>query len=94
MPRLIQRMGDFNSKGGSITFPNNTNVFANLRLVAAGPALVAPHPPCPTKKKHCVAVTIPKSNVFINGLPVVAEGDSDSCGDVRVLGSSDVFIGP
>ncbi len=94
MPRRVQRQGDFNNNGGIITFPNNTNVFANFRLVAAGPCFITPHFKCPQQVQHCAALTIPISNVFVNGLPVVAELDRDTCGDTRVLGSSNVFIGP
>lgn len=96
MPRRVQRIGDFNNNGGIITFPNNINVFANFKLVAAGPCLVAPHFKCPQDPKHCAAVTIPIpiSGVFVNGMPVVAEHDFDTCRDIRVLGSSNVFIGP
>jgi hypothetical protein len=87
-------MGDANNRGGLITFPNNFNVFANSRLVAVGPSLVAPHPKCPVQLQHCAAVTIPISSVYINGLAVVAQHDFDTCFDIRVLGSSNVFVGP
>ncbi len=95
MPRRVQRIGDFNNNGGLIVMPNNTNVFANFKLVAAGPSLIAPHFKCPQDVRHCAAITIPLNigNVFVNGMPVVAEMDTDSCGDMRVLGSSNVFVG-
>lgn len=88
-------MADINNRGGLIVQPNNTNVFANFRLVACGPSLIAPHFKCPGDIKHCAALTIPINigSVFINGLPVVAEFDFDTCGDIRVLGSSNVFVG-
>jgi len=97
MPRRVQRIGDFNTHGGAILFPMaNTNVFANFRLIANGFSLVAPHFKCPADPKHCAATTVPLGigGVFINGLPIVAELDTDTCGDMRVLGSLNVFIGP
>lgn len=94
MPRRVQRLGDFNNKGGIIIFPNNTNVFANSKLVAVGPSLVAPHFKCPVQVQHCAAVTIPISSVYVNGMRVVAQYDFDTCQDIRMLGSSNVFVGP
>ncbi len=87
-------MGDFNNKGGIIIFPNNINVFANFRLIAVGPSLVGPHFKCPAALQHCAAVTIPISSVYVNGMRVVAQYDFDTCQDIRVLGSYNVFVGP
>jgi hypothetical protein len=88
-------MGDVNNRGGAIVMPNNFNVFANFKLVAAGPSIVAPHFKCPGDLRHCAALTLPFNigKVFVNGMPVVAELDFDTCGDSRVIGSLNVYVG-
>lgn len=87
----VQRQGDFNLRGGIIT-TGEGSVRANGRPVATPASLVTPHPPCsPKMYKHCVAVTKGGSKtVRANGKPIILTGDSDTCMDKRIGGSSNV----
>lgn len=84
----IQRVTDLNSGGGAITQGVDT-VFADGLPVAVTGCPVSPHP-----YYHYGATTIATStSVFAGGIPVVRTLDTDSCGDARVGGSMDVFVG-
>jgi uncharacterized Zn-binding protein involved in type VI secretion len=96
MPRGVQRIGDANFLGGVI-LEGNPTVLANFRPVATLGALVSPHPCCGAigcPPIHCHAVTTSVNyTVLVNGIPIVTTGDIDTCGDVRGLGSTNVFVG-
>lgn len=96
MPRSVQRIGDANFLGGVILEGDST-VLVNFRPVAVLGAPVSPHPCCGAvgcPPIHCAAVTTTSSaTVLINGRPIVTTGDVDTCGDVRGLGSTTVFVG-
>jgi len=91
MAQPAQRLGDANSGGGAITaIPSNSHVFCNGILLSVNGSTVAPHGSSP----HDVVVTANgSSKVFCNGIPVNSTTDTDSCGDTRVGGSGNVFIG-
>lgn len=50
---------------------------------------VSPH----TYMHYGAVTTATQATVFCNGQPIIATGDPDSCGDVRVGGSTSVFVG-
>lgn len=94
----IQRLTDPNSGGGLITTIPQDTVFANGLLVAVIGSSGTSHPPCgsPQGSAHCAGVWVTTGGsptVFIGGLPVNRLGDSDTCTDIRISGSSDVFVG-
>lgn len=84
----VQRLGDTDSGGGVIT-RGDTSVTVDGIPIAVTGCPVTPHP-----YYHSGVVTIANQNtVFVNGVPVVTTGATDSCGHSRVGGSSTVFIG-
>jgi uncharacterized Zn-binding protein involved in type VI secretion len=86
----VQREGDFNMFGG-IILDGEGSVRVNGRSIAVVQSVVSPHPPCPVKKKHCVAFTKGGSKkVRANGKSIILTGNKDTCGDSRVGGSGDV----
>lgn len=88
-----QRVGDVNNAGGPIVSTPQSHVFIGGQLAAVIGAAVGPHGPCPVEPIHCAPNVVSGSfKVFINGMPVVRSGDSDSCGHIRVGGSPTVFI--
>lgn len=92
----VQRFQDANSAGGIITSIPQSSVFANGKIVAVVGSLGSAHPPCDEPPIHCTGAWVTlnsfgPSNVFAGGIPVVRTGDIDSCGHVRVGGSSNVF---
>lgn len=93
--RRCHRQGDSNSGGGIITTIPQFTVFANFRPVAVNFSLGASHSSCPKPPIHCAGAWVTLAiapNVFIGGVPVIREGDVDSCGHVRVAGSPNVFV--
>lgn len=92
MPQA-QRIGDVNDAGGTIIATPQTFVFIDGRLASVIGSGVSSHATCPTPPIHCAAVVISGSAiVFIQGIPAVRSGDSDSCGHTRIGGSPTVFI--
>ncbi|PCJ68195.1 MAG: hypothetical protein COA62_15640 [Rhodobiaceae bacterium] len=86
----IQRIGDSNSGGGAIVFTAQGKVYANGKLVSIDGSPVSAH----GKNVHAGPVTANGSNkVFVNGVPVNASGDADTCGHNRVGGSPNVNVG-
>lgn len=85
-----QRVSDSNSGGGSINnAASNLTVFTNGLLQSIDGSTVNGHGIGP----HASPTTANGSNnVLICGVPANFQGNPDSCGDVRVGGSSNVFI--
>lgn len=95
MPGGIQRLGDPNELGGVI-LEGDPTILVNFRPIAFLGAAVGPHPCCGVEgcEIHCAAFTTSTNyDVLIYGLPVVTDGDIDTCGDIRVAGSFDVIVG-
>jgi uncharacterized Zn-binding protein involved in type VI secretion len=88
MPGPVCRVGDSNDAGGVILTGTPT-VLINNRPVAVLGSKVSPHP-----KKHvgqqCTSNNV---TVLVNGKPIVTVGDIDTCGHVRVQGSTNVIVG-
>jgi uncharacterized Zn-binding protein involved in type VI secretion len=96
MANGAQRMDDANSGGGVINSIPQSTVFVEGKLVAVNGSTGTTHPPAPLVIAHAAGVWSTangSSTVFISGIPVNADGDSDTCGDVRVSGSATVFFG-
>lgn len=88
MPGPVCRVGDSNNAGG-IILNGTATVLINNRPVAVLGSKVSPHP-----KKHVgQQCTSKNTTVLVNGKPIVTVGDIDTCGHVRVQGSSDVIVG-
>lgn len=96
MPGGVQRQGDPNTVGGVI-LQGDPTVLINGRPVAVAGTRVTPHPCCGAKgcpPIHCSAVTTAKTaTVLVSGIPVVINGDIDTCGHARISGSVDVIVG-
>jgi uncharacterized Zn-binding protein involved in type VI secretion len=92
--KSIQRVGDYNSKGGIALGPGHNNVLINGRPALRPQTPFTPHPPCgPKQPQHCagvVGVTGGAKTVKANGIPLVLTGDKDSCTDARSGGSPNV----
>jgi len=92
----VQRIGDQNSAGGVI-LNGDSSVLINGRAVAVQGASVSAHPCCGQRgcpPTHCNARTqANNSTVLVNGIPLVLNGDVDTCGHPRTSGSPDVLVG-
>ena len=92
----VQRVGDRNSAGG-VVVNGDSSVLVNGRTVAVQGASVSAHPCCGQRgcpPTHCNAKTqANNSTVLVNGIPLVLNGDVDTCGHPRVGGSADVLVG-
>ena len=92
--RPVHRMGDINSGGGALTFIPQGSVYANDLLVAVDGSRGTAHPPCPDVVIHCANVWVTtqgRKTVFAHNISVNCEGDPDSCGHIRIMGSPNVF---
>lgn len=76
--------------------PQNT-VYANSNLIAVngskGSGHASSNPSDPRHQQYVWQTQSSGTQVFINNLPVSLQGDTDSCGHVRVGGSPNIFIG-
>jgi hypothetical protein len=90
--RPIQRIGDANDAGAATTDGDgNGTVYANNILVNVNGSSVVPHLP---DNAHSGVVTANgSSNVFAHNVSVNFTDNPDSCGHVRIGGSSNVFVG-
>jgi uncharacterized Zn-binding protein involved in type VI secretion len=90
----VQRVGDLNSKGGVALGPGHNNVLINGRPALKPNTPFTPHIGCnPKKPIHCVGavgVTGGAKTVRANGIPLVIDGDKDTCQDARQGGSPNV----
>lgn len=93
----VHTVGHANSGGGIITNVLQDFVTIDGMLVSVDGSIGTGHRPCPEEQAHCAGKwkTANGSDfVTINGIPVNYEGNSDTCGHVRVGGSDFVFIVP
>ena len=90
----VQRVGDFNSKGGLALGPGHNNVLINGRPALKPNTPFTPHIGCwPTFPIHCagvVGIMGGSPSVRANGIPLVTDGDKDTCMDARQGGSPNV----
>ena len=90
----VQRVGDFNGKGGIALGPGHNNVLINGRPALVPKTPFTPHIGCnPKFPIHCVGVVGVvggSPSVRANGIPLVVTGDKDSCFDSRSGGSPNV----
>ena len=88
----VQRYGDANSGGGTISVVTNNGVYANSKLVSIDGSGITTHGTNPNV--HASATTANgSSTVKEGGLGVNRENDVDSCTHVRIGGSSNVKVG-
>ena len=96
MTRPVQRVGDINS-GGGVGILGHMNITVNGRLMMKKMSPVTPHPCCglPGCAIHCCAQAANPGSmtVIANGVPVLRDGDVDTCGHPRVQGSFNVVCG-
>jgi hypothetical protein len=96
----IQRLGDGNSAGGGniANIPQDGTVFANNVKVAVDGSKGTEDGHVDYRRTNVHAenhwsTAGGSSNVFVNSKPVNYTDNVDTCGDVRVGGSGDVFVG-
>jgi len=92
----VERMNDPNSGGGVIQQIPQHFVRVDGRYVAVVGSRGSAHPPCPEEDAHCAGVwqtTRGAPRVRIDGRPVIRRNDPDSCGHLRVAGSSTTRVG-
>jgi len=90
MVKGIARQGDPNSAGATIVQVGQSSVYVNDKLVSIDGSSVSGH----GLNKHQSPTTIGgNQTVFIENIPASRVGDSDTCGHVRISGSSDTFLG-
>lgn len=82
------RLGDINSDGAPVIGTKAVRCIVNGRPAATAGDIVAPHDSKPT---HFAVTTSFKPTVLIQGVPTTNLGAFDSCGHVRITGSSNVF---
>ena len=89
----IQRTGDPNTAGGTVTSSQN-KVRANGMAVSVDGSSVSTHPPCPNPPSHCSATTANgNTRVRAGGIPINSTNGSDTCGHSRSGGSPNVRVG-
>jgi uncharacterized Zn-binding protein involved in type VI secretion len=90
----VQRVGDPSSGGGIAVGPGHNNVLINGRPAAIPFTPFTPHIGCnPKFPIHCVGVVGimgGSPSVRANGIPLVTDGDKDSCMHARQGGSPNV----
>lgn len=92
----VARMNDQNSGGGVIQTIPQDFVRVDGRIVSVIGSRGSAHAPCPEVQAHCQNVwqtTRGAPRVRIKGIPVIRATDPDSCGHVRVGGSTTTRIG-
>jgi uncharacterized Zn-binding protein involved in type VI secretion len=90
----VQRVGDLNAGGGVALGPGHNNVLINGRPALLPNTPFTPHAGCnPKFPIHCVGVVGimgGSPSVRANGIPLVTDGDKDSCMHARQGGSPNV----
>lgn len=92
--KRIQRLGDTNSGGGIITKIPQDFVFDEDLLISVNGSIGTGHGD-PDDHIHDAGVWQTSNGsdfVFIEDIPVNFEGNTDTCGDVRLNGSDYIFI--
>lgn len=85
----VHRLFDKNTAKAEIVKVIQNSVYANNLLVSVDNSPVKGHGP----GKHASPRTANGSrNVFIENISVNRQGDKDTCGHPRALGSPDVFV--
>jgi len=88
MPQ-VHRQFDTNTAGAEITEVIQSSVYVNNLLASVDGSFVQGH----GRGRHSRPLTANGSNnVFIENIPVNRQGDDDTCGHSRNIGSSDVYI--
>lgn len=97
----VQRVGDGNSAGGGAIddTKGNTDVYANGKLISINGsqgAYDSKHNPPSESNIHSYHKWVTQNGsglVFVHGVGINFTDNDDSCGDVRVGGSGDVYVG-
>ena len=92
MGKPIHRLTDKNSGGGAIDEILQKTVFANNLLISVDGSKGTGHG-LPPHTYHDWQTQQGSKTVFAEFIPVNFQGNEDTCGDVRVEGSPDVFVG-
>jgi hypothetical protein len=93
--RPIQRIGDVNDYGAPISDSDgNTTVYANNILVSVNTSDVVSHLPTQSGLAHInVHTANGSSSVFAHNISINFTDNADTCGHVRIGGSTNVFVG-
>ena len=94
MGQPAQRKTDSNNLGAAIAGVTDNKVFVNELLLSTDGSSVQDHLPVDGVNTHTnVSTANGSSTVKSGGVPANRTGDADSCGHVRIGGSSNVNIG-
>jgi uncharacterized Zn-binding protein involved in type VI secretion len=94
MTKSIQRVGDINNSGAPIISVNQSSVFADNLGISVDGSRVRDHLPGRFGHQHRNVVTSNGSaNIFIENKRVNCAGDPDTCGHIRIAGSSNLYMG-
>ena len=88
----VQRNGDANTGGGTISSTAQSTGYANSKLISVNGSTVTTHGVSPNVHAG-VTTANGSSTVFAGGIAINRTGDVDSCTHTRTGGSSDVFVG-
>ena len=91
--KRVHRLNDSNSAGGSITTIPQGTVYANNLPVSVDGSIGTSASSCPLIP-HCGGewqTAQGRFTVWANNIRVNCEGDADTCGHPRAMGSPDVF---
>jgi uncharacterized Zn-binding protein involved in type VI secretion len=90
----VQRVDDQNVAGGRIV-EGDDSVLINGKPIGIDNALVSSHAPYgrPHPPHEAARTRASQSTVTVNGIKIIVDGDVDTCGHVRINGSTDVSIG-
>ena len=90
MGRAIVRVGDVNSGGGRV-LSGEPSLTINGRAVAVEGSPVSCHTNNRGEHTHARCHTT-QSTITVKGKPIIFVNDVDTCGHVRIQGSSDTGI--
>ena len=88
----VQRSGDANTGGGTISSTAQSTVYANSKLISVNGSTVTTHGVSPNVHAG-VTTANGSSTVFAGGIAINRTGDADSCTHTRTGGSGDAFVG-
>jgi uncharacterized Zn-binding protein involved in type VI secretion len=90
--RALARNGDTLNASGATIVATAVRTFCNGIAIARDGDAVTPHPPGGASHNNATVQASGSQTVYVEGIPVVAVGDSATCGHVVTSGSPNVFV--
>lgn len=89
--RNVHRVGDVNAGGGAILVTPARKTFVEGPLVAVTGSMGSGHGKPPHSAFAWISVGT-NSKIMVEGIPIVAMSDPDTCGHPRVGGARKTFV--